>query len=105
MPFAGNIIPASMINPVSAAILALIPGTNESYNIAKPANNYFALLPYTKTTDSFDVKIDDNLTNNDRLSGRISYSKAGNFPGAPVRQCGRRRPGRRIHGNRYPEDV
>ena len=48
MPFAGNIIPASMINPVSAAILALIPGTNESYNIAKPANNYFALLPYTK---------------------------------------------------------
>ncbi|MGA2116544.1 MAG: TonB-dependent receptor, partial [Bryobacteraceae bacterium] len=73
--FPGNIIPSNRINPVSSAILGLIAPTNESYNIASPANNYFALLPYQKTTDSFDVKIDDNLTDKDRLSGRFSYSK------------------------------
>jgi hypothetical protein len=75
-PFPGNIIPAARINSVSTAILNLIPGTNENYNIASPTNNYFALLPYQKTTDSFDVKVDDNLTDNDRLSGRMSYAKA-----------------------------
>jgi len=74
-PFAGNIIPAYRINSISAAILGLIPSTNQNYNIASPTNNYFAALPYTKTTDSFDVKIDDNLTDKDRLTGRLSYSK------------------------------
>ena len=76
IPFGGNIIPPTSINKVSAAILGLIPPTNENVNnTSSPANNYFALLPYTKTTDSFDVKIDDNLTEHDRLSGRLSYSK------------------------------
>ena len=74
-PFPGNMIPASQINPVSAKILGLLPPTNESYNLASPSNNYFALLPYTKTADSFDVKLDYNLTDKDRLSGRFSYSK------------------------------
>jgi len=73
--FPGNQIPASRINPVSSAILAALPPTNESFNIAKPANNYFGLLPFQKTTDSFDVKIDDNLSDNDRLSGRFSFSR------------------------------
>jgi hypothetical protein len=74
-PFAGNQIPASRINPVSAKILALLPPTNQNFNIASPSNNYYAALPYQKTTDSFDVKIDDNLTDKDRLSGRFSFSR------------------------------
>jgi len=74
-PFPGNQIPASQINPVSSAILALLPPTNESFNIAKPANNYYALLPFQKTTESLDVKIDDNITDKDRLSGRFSFSR------------------------------
>jgi hypothetical protein len=74
-PFPGNIIPANRINPISAAILNLFPSTNEAYNITSVANNYFALLPYTKTTPSFDVKIDDNITEKDRLTGRLSWSR------------------------------
>jgi hypothetical protein len=74
-PFPGNIIPTTRINPVSAAILKLIPATNESYNIASPTNNYFALLPYQKTTDSFDEKLDFNITDKDRVSERFSFSK------------------------------
>jgi hypothetical protein len=74
-PFPGNVIPTNRINAVSAAILNLIPGTNQNYNILSPTNNYYAALPYQKTTDSFDVKIDDNLTDKDRLTGRFSFAK------------------------------
>jgi outer membrane receptor protein involved in Fe transport len=74
-PFAGNMIPATEINPISTKILSYIPGTNESYNINKIGNNYFALLPYQKTTDSFDVKVDDNFTDTNRLSARFSFSR------------------------------
>jgi len=74
-PFQGNKIPANEINQVSAKIMALVPATNETYKFASPSNNYFALLPLTKTADSFDVKLDYNLTDNDRLSGRFSFSR------------------------------
>ncbi len=74
-PFPGNVIPTSRINTISQKLLALIPSTNESFNLASPTNNYFALLPYTKTTDSFDTKLDYNLTDKDRLSARFSYSR------------------------------
>lgn len=74
-PFAGNMIPASRINAVSSKILALLPPTNQTSSIAAPSNNYYAALPYQKTVDSFDVKLDYNISDQDRLSGRFSYSK------------------------------
>lgn len=74
-PFPNNIIPGNRINPISTKILNLLAPTNEAYNIASPSNNYFALLPYTKTTDSFDVKVDYNITDKDRLTGRFSFSR------------------------------
>ena len=74
-PFAGNTIPLERINPVSAKIMSLVPATNQSYSITKIANNYFGLLPFQKTSDSFDVKLDYNVTDNDRLSGRFSYQR------------------------------
>ena len=74
-PFPGNIIPTDRINPISSAIMGLIAPTNESYKLSAPSNNYFALLPFNRTVDSFDVKMDYNLSDKDRLSGRFSYSK------------------------------
>jgi hypothetical protein len=74
-PFPGNQIPSNRINPVSAKILGMLPSTNESYSIGSPSNNYFALLPFTKTTDSFDTKLDYNITDKDRLTGRFSFSR------------------------------
>jgi len=73
-PFPGNIVPASRINPASAAIFAMLPPTNEPLTSSQ-ANDYFALLPATKTTDHFDVKIDDQLTGKDRVSGRFSFER------------------------------
>ena len=56
--------------------MALVPATEPvDQPESAPSNNYFALLPFTKDTDSFDVKMDDNLTDKDRLSGRFSFSR------------------------------
>jgi hypothetical protein len=82
-PFAGNQIPSTRINPVSAAILALVPAPNLPFTASKPANNYAALLPFSKDTDSFDVKFDDNFTEKDRLSGRFSFARPVTYQ-APV---------------------
>jgi hypothetical protein len=74
-PIPGNQIPLSRINPVSANILALLPAPNQSFKESAPANNYYASLPFTKTTDSLDGKMDYNITDKDRLSGRISFAR------------------------------
>jgi outer membrane receptor protein involved in Fe transport len=74
-PFPGDIIPANRINPISAKILGLVPQPDQQFSNSVPANNYFALLPKTDDTDSFDVKIDDNISDKDRLSGRFSYAR------------------------------
>lgn len=73
--FPGNQIPASRINLVSAAILSLLPATNESFNEGNPSNNYYGAPPFTKTTDSFDTKVDYDLNEKNRLSGRLSFSR------------------------------
>lgn len=68
--FAGNQIPASLINPISARLLALVPQPNQG-----GFNNYFATLPYFKDQDYVDVKVDDNLTDSDRVSVRFSFQR------------------------------
>jgi hypothetical protein len=73
--FPNNKIPQSMINPISAKILALVPLPNLPFTAATPANNYFANLPFHKDTDFTDGKIDWNVSDNDRVSGRFSFQK------------------------------
>jgi len=74
-PFGGNIIPGNRISPIAAKIMSLVPAPNQASSESAPSNNYFALLPYTKDTNSFDVKIDDASSDKGRLSGRFSYSR------------------------------
>ncbi len=74
-PFAGNIIPASRINPVSAAILKFLPATNENFSPTSQTNDYFALLPARKTNNQTDSKIDWTLSDKDRISGRFSFAR------------------------------
>ena len=74
-PFPGNIIPLNRINPVALNVLKLVPATNEAFNQAAPSNNYYAALPFTKTTDSFDYKMDFNISDKDRLAGRFSFQR------------------------------
>src|SRR6266852_6799103 len=64
-------VPSALINPISAKLIALLtPPIN-----AQSTNNYFALLPFHKDTDFVDAKVDANLTDKDRLSGRFSFQR------------------------------
>lgn len=74
-PFPNNILPPSRINPVSAKIAALIPVPNLPFNVLTQTNDYFALLPAQKTNDQVDSKIDWNISERDRLSGRFSFGR------------------------------
>ena len=59
--------------------------------LSNPTNNYTTNLPFTKDANSFDVKIDWNITEKDHLNGRYSWQQTntyqasafGNFLGGP----------------------
>jgi hypothetical protein len=74
-PFSGNQIPGYRISPIAQKILNLVPAPNLGGSESAPSNNYFALLPFTKDTNSFDVKMDDAASDKARLSARFSYSR------------------------------
>ncbi|HLK67997.1 MAG TPA: carboxypeptidase regulatory-like domain-containing protein [Bryobacteraceae bacterium] len=74
-PFPGNIIPLSRINPVSLKILSFLPPTNENFSPTSQTNDYFALLPAQKTNNQIDSKVDWNVTDRDRISGRFSFAR------------------------------
>ncbi len=74
-PFQGNVIPASRLNPIALKILALVPEPNEPFSTLAPANNYFALLPFTKDTNFTDGKLDYTISDKDHLSGRFSFQR------------------------------
>jgi hypothetical protein len=71
--FPGNRIPASMVNPISAKLMSLLPPPNNPSTAGN--NNYFALLPFHKDTLSYDVKVDYVASEKDRVSVRLSYAK------------------------------
>jgi outer membrane receptor protein involved in Fe transport len=74
--FPGNIIPASRINPIAAKIFSTyLPLTNESYNVLTQTNDYFALLPATKTNNQVDSTLDWNLNDKDRIRFRFSFGR------------------------------
>ena len=85
-PFVNNQIPFSRINPVSVAILqgindaaAKFGKLNSTKPMSNPSNNYVTALPFSKTTDSFDVKGDWSPSEKNHLSGRYSWQRAVTF--------------------------
>lgn len=92
-PFPNNQIPIGRVNAISLAILKLLPVPNRNQsNLAAPTNNYVVNLPFRKTTDSYDVKIDYALNEHNHLSGRYSWQRVltfqapafGPFAGGPA---------------------
>ncbi len=76
-PFLGNIIPATRISAISKAYQAALPTPTGS----GLQNNYLGSVPVAYNNDSFNVKIDYNLTTNQRLSGIYTHGKRSQ-PGA-----------------------
>lgn len=69
--FAGNIIPSNRISQVSKNIIALIPLPNVAG--AGFTNNYQATLGLRVDSDSYDIKLDQNVAKNDHFSYRYSF--------------------------------
>ena len=85
-PFVNNQLPFSRVNPVSLAILQGVNAAAAKYGtlnstkpLSNPSNNYVTNLPFTKTTDSYDVKIDWAAAEKNHLSGRFSWQRAVTF--------------------------
>jgi len=76
-PLGLNIIPLSRISPISKVYQSLLPQpTNSALQ-----GNYLGQVPVQYNNDSFNLKIDYNLTSNQRLSGIYTHGKRSQ-PGA-----------------------
>jgi len=73
-PFAGAVIPANRISPISRRILGFIPSPN--LTAAEGQNNFEINTVRVKTLDQTDSKVDWVISNNDRLTVRYSLQKA-----------------------------
>jgi hypothetical protein len=77
-PFPNNTIPGNRIDPVAAAILALVPEPNQS-----GANNFFRQPETTDNADRMLARIDMKLSDRDDLFARYIFSDRERFvPGA-----------------------
>ena len=81
-PFPGNIIPADRIDPVARNVLSYFPSPNQPGDPGTGQNNYYANGANTFDTNNFDVKVDHNLSDSQRLFGRFSYRRYFNGPPA-----------------------
>jgi hypothetical protein len=64
--FAGNLIPASQINPISAALLKYYPEPNTS----NPTQNYSNNLSAVNDSDNYLIKVDHSISPGESLMGR-----------------------------------
>ena len=74
-PFAGNIFPKSMMDPVALAAMKFYPMPNQDPNPVTHVNNFFAQgIGESKTLPQFDIKGDHSFTDKLRFTGRYSVN-------------------------------
>jgi Carboxypeptidase regulatory-like domain len=80
LPFQGNVIPSDRVDVVANNILTKLypepntPGTRQSNN-GQTINNYLLNPIKHREDNQFDVKVDHNLTSENRFFTRYSYEK------------------------------
>ncbi len=73
LPFAGNIIPASRIDPISAKFASFYPAPNVADDVTRgPANNYILTTSSKQIQDALTTRVDHNISDNDRVFGRFT---------------------------------
>jgi len=91
-PFVNNQIPIGKVNAVSLNLLKLIPAENQNVTaFSNPTNNYAVASPFRKQVDSYDAKINWQVSGKDHLSARYSGQRNNvfqapsfsNFAGGP----------------------
>ena len=79
-PFPGNVIPKSMMDPVSLKAMQFFPAPNQVTNAVTNTNNWFAEGVNTSNNQQMDFKGDHNLSDKMRLSGRYSHARSNGNP-------------------------
>jgi hypothetical protein len=69
--FPGNVIPPDRISPIARAILAKVPPPN--FDAALGQNNFQVDNVRVKNNDSFDTKVNAQLSQRDQVSARFSF--------------------------------
>jgi Carboxypeptidase regulatory-like domain len=80
-PFPNNQIPYDRVNPVSIALMKLLPAPNANLGtvLTAPTNDFNINLPFQKTTTRYDIKVDYQITQKDHLSGRYNRQNIDTF--------------------------
>jgi hypothetical protein len=79
-PFAGNAIPAALVDPVARNVFRYFPNPNLPGDPGTARNNFYNNGAAAFDTNNFDTRIDHNLTSRQRLFGRFSYRRFFNGP-------------------------
>ena len=77
-PFPQNMIPTTQINPVSQAILNLVPLPNIP-GAAPGQNNYINLDTKRVQIDQFTVRVDQKISDRNQLFGRFTFYDSNQF--------------------------
>ena len=85
-PFANNMIPQSMFDPVGKKLLDQFPGENQNATAqgGRPGSNFFTQRDSTRDVKQFDVRIDHRQTDNDSLFGSVSWINEEKLQSAPL---------------------
>ena len=75
-PFPNNMIPASRFNPAALKILGYIPPPNTTTVTSTGAGIYHSSSGRVHTEDSYDIKGDYQLRENDSLTARFSFGNS-----------------------------
>lgn len=76
-PFAGNAIPRNRFDGTAAKLLELWPQANFSGSGTR--NNFIRNPPWQVDRDNWDTRIDHNLSDNDKIFGRVSIARFRSF--------------------------
>jgi hypothetical protein len=78
--FAGNVIPANLIDPVALKVLQYYPLPNQPGNAVTGAQNYFATGIAELNVDNLDARVDHQLSDAQKVFVRYSYRKTHSAP-------------------------
>lgn len=80
-PFAGNIIPGSRINPVSANVLSYYPSPNSPGDTAAGVNNYIYPSRWISNMNQWSGRMDYSVNDNNRVFFRYAQNPFEEFRG------------------------
>jgi hypothetical protein len=103
--FPGNVIPANMMDPVGINLAKYFPAPNTPGAQFTNQNNYAASGANITDIDNFDVRIDHNLTDRQRIFGRYSQRSSDENPAEMFPDAVKAASGREIQGDKPYNSV